>query len=244
MQSLGGRSGITSMLSRHVVVQPMSVKVQQESVARLYQRTGYVSGSDTTNMSSIDETTEFQSNFKLKQVQLRMREKSSQQVTDDQASSMSRATPQIDESGHSQTQISSPRVVKRNFIIEKLKPPPQLKQPSPVQILSEKLNALTFEDINKMHYTKLNRADNKADHFDPKQLIDMDSDDDDHEILKTIKSPTRKSQPLKSIIKSPQARSISSKPPQPQFLASDPRAPPLDNDYAPFKQSKQVFEKP
>jgi hypothetical protein len=61
----------------------MSVKVQQESVARIYQRTGYVNGSDTTNMSSIDETTEFQSNFKLKQVQLRMREKSSQQVTDD-----------------------------------------------------------------------------------------------------------------------------------------------------------------
>lgn len=28
-----------------------------------------------------------------------------------------------------------------------------------------------------MHYSKLNLADNKADHFDPKQLIDLDSDD-------------------------------------------------------------------
>jgi hypothetical protein len=28
-----------------------------------------------------------------------------------------------------------------------------------------------------MHYSKLNQADNKADHFDPKQLIDLDSDD-------------------------------------------------------------------
>jgi len=28
-----------------------------------------------------------------------------------------------------------------------------------------------------MHYTKLNKTDNKEDHFDPRQLIDLDDDD-------------------------------------------------------------------
>ena len=63
-----------------------------------------------------------------------------------------------------------------------------------------------------MHYSKLNQADNKADHFDPKQLIDLDSDDyeeQEEEVKAIIKSPTRKSQPLKSIIKqSPRVKSI------------------------------------
>jgi hypothetical protein len=40
-----------------------------------------------------------------------------------------------------------------------------------------------------MHYSKLNQHGRKEDHFDPKMLIDIDSDDDDHEILKNIKSP-------------------------------------------------------
>jgi shikimate dehydrogenase len=32
------------------------------------------------------------------------------------------------------------------------------------------VNALKFEDINKMHYTKLNQQGRKEDHFDPKML--------------------------------------------------------------------------
>ena len=63
-----------------------------------------------------------------------------------------------------------------------------------------------------MHYSKLNQADNKEDHFDPRQLIDLDSDDyeeQEEEVKAIIKSPTRRSQPIKSIIKqSPKAKSI------------------------------------
>ena len=70
-----------------------------------------------------------------------------------------------------------------------------------------------------MHYTKLNQADNREDHFDPRQLIDLDSDDlaDEEEEVETkpvATSPKSKKTALKSIIKqlSPQAKSTSKKP--------------------------------
>jgi hypothetical protein len=47
------------------------------------------------------------------------------------------------------------------------------------EVLTAQLNAITFEDINRMDYSKLNQAGDKKDYFDPKQLIDLDSDDEE-----------------------------------------------------------------
>ena len=47
------------------------------------------------------------------------------------------------------------------------------------EVLTAQLNAITFEDINRMDYSKLNLAGDKKDYFDPKQLIDLDSDDEE-----------------------------------------------------------------
>jgi hypothetical protein len=73
-------------------------------------------------------------------------------------SNISRGTPTLDDEHSSLGQSSkllTPRL-KRNFILEKKMQQKVQPQPSPVQVLSEKLNALTFDDINKMHYSKLN----------------------------------------------------------------------------------------
>jgi len=52
MQSLGGRSGISAMLGRVLAVPPMKLKDQQNSVARLYQRSFAGVSSDTAITSN------------------------------------------------------------------------------------------------------------------------------------------------------------------------------------------------
>ena len=50
---------------------------------------------------------------------------------------------------------------------------------------------MTFEDISQMHYSKLKVGTQLNQYFDPKQLFDIDSDDENHEILKNHLSPSR-----------------------------------------------------
>ena len=46
---------------------------------------------------------------------------------------------------------------------------------------------LTFEDIQKMHYTNLNKAGSQDDEFRPSDFLDLDSGDSDNEILAKFK---------------------------------------------------------
>lgn len=45
---------------------------------------------------------------------------------------------------------------------------PYAKKPTEKEILTAKLNSITFEDINKIDYRKLNVGDKESDRFDPK----------------------------------------------------------------------------
>ena len=49
---------------------------------------------------------------------------------------------------------------------------------------------LTFEDIQKMHYTNLNKAGSQDDEFRPSDFLDLDSGDSDNEILAKFKPET------------------------------------------------------
>jgi|LauGreDrversion4_2_1035121.scaffolds.fasta_scaffold238856_1 hypothetical protein len=53
------------------------------------------------------------------------------------------------------------------------------KKPTQQEILTAKLNSITFEDINRMDYSKLVQGANESDRFDPKKLLDLDSDEDE-----------------------------------------------------------------
>lgn len=47
--------------------------------------------------------------------------------------------------------------------------------------------SLTFDDIQKMHLTSLNRFGNQEDEFRPQDFLDLDSQDSDNEILAKFK---------------------------------------------------------
>ena len=47
--------------------------------------------------------------------------------------------------------------------------------------------ALTFDDIQNMHYSNLNKRGTQAEEFRPQDFLDMDSGDSDNEILATFK---------------------------------------------------------
>ena len=47
--------------------------------------------------------------------------------------------------------------------------------------------SLTFEDIQKMHYSNLNNGGIDSDEFRPQDFLDMDSGDSDNEILAKFK---------------------------------------------------------
>ena len=47
--------------------------------------------------------------------------------------------------------------------------------------------SLTFDDIQKMHLTSLNRFGSKEDEFRPQDFLDLDSQDSDNEILAKFK---------------------------------------------------------
>ena len=55
---------------------------------------------------------------------------------------------------------------------------PYPKKPTEKEILTAKLNSITFEDINKIDYKKLNFGNKDDDGFDPKKFLDLDSDDE------------------------------------------------------------------
>ena len=60
------------------------------------------------------------------------------------------------------------------------KTPKESQQPSlPTQ--------LTFDDIQKMHYSSLNKAGKQNDEFRPQDFLDLDSGDSDNEILAKFK---------------------------------------------------------
>jgi len=42
------------------------------------------------------------------------------------------------------------------------------KKPTKQEILTAKLNSITFEDINRIDYKKLNLGGNESDRFDPR----------------------------------------------------------------------------
>ena len=48
-------------------------------------------------------------------------------------------------------------------------------------------SALTFEDIQKMHYTNLNSKGHEDDDFRPQDFLDLDSGDSDNEVLAKFK---------------------------------------------------------
>jgi len=58
--------------------------------------------------------------------------------------------------------------------------------------------ALTFEDIQKMHYSNLN---NQEDDFRPQDFLDLDSGDSDNEILAKFK-PENQGRKLTGLIPS------------------------------------------
>lgn len=60
------------------------------------------------------------------------------------------------------------------------------KKLSKNEIITAQLNAITFEDIQKMHYSLLNTGSQKKDQFDPRQIIDIDSDDEQPYKVKPI----------------------------------------------------------
>ena len=68
------------------------------------------------------------------------------------------------EEEESQSQDPKPEVVKE-------------PEPSAEELLAQKLNAITYEDIQSMHYSFLNKGPQKET-FDPKDIIDLDSDDE------------------------------------------------------------------
>ncbi len=65
------------------------------------------------------------------------------------------------------------------------------------EILTAKLNAITFEDINRMDYNKLVQGANDSDRFDPKKLLDLDSDEeeDGNVTPQLLKSPKKSQLP-------------------------------------------------
>lgn len=59
-----------------------------------------------------------------------------------------------------------------------------LPEKSPTAVAKPSLpTQLTFDDIQKMHYTSLNKAGQKSDEFRPQDFLDLDSGDSDNEIL-------------------------------------------------------------
>ena len=61
-----------------------------------------------------------------------------------------------------------------------------------------KLEGITFDDIQKMHYSNLNQG-NKDDVFDPQDFLDLDSGDSDNEILSSFKQPPPPKQEMISL---------------------------------------------
>ena len=57
------------------------------------------------------------------------------------------------------------------------------------------LVGITFDDIQKMHYSNLNSGKKDDDAFNPQDFLDLDSGDSDNEILSSFKQPSTKSAP-------------------------------------------------
>lgn len=53
----------------------------------------------------------------------------------------------------------------------------------PEQVEPALPESLTFDDIQKMHYTRLNNGGDREDEFRPQDFLDLDSGDSDNEIL-------------------------------------------------------------
>lgn len=62
---------------------------------------------------------------------------------------------------------------------------PQSPTPKPKELSIPP--SLTFDDIQKMHYSNLNKAGSHDDEFRPQDFLDLDSGDSDNEILGAFK---------------------------------------------------------
>ena len=71
----------------------------------------------------------------------------------------------------------------------------------------KKLEGITFEDIQKMHYSNLNQGKDE-DAFNPQEFLDLDSGDSDNEILSSFKPNSKNQERMISLQQPPDSKYV------------------------------------
>lgn len=168
--SIGGASGITSMLSRgRNNPKIMNFKQQQDSVTRLFNQPHLTAG------DQFESAAETEKRQKLQEYYQRRRQERFEQASDNQSNfslppKFAREKEQeysVNDSVELGTKPKNVRNVSTNYS------KPHLLKAQNLQ----KLNKITLDDIQSMHYSALNAGQAKEDQFDPSTLIDFGSSD-------------------------------------------------------------------